>query len=102
VLAGTLTAKPEANSTKANAIAPIGRRICAGMVLSLNHPATNILAKFDHNTMQIGQCRVVFGAPCCPLCLCTLARKIKLTRAPDLQRVKQIFGPCPKWVNNGL
>jgi len=49
-------AKLEPKSAEAIAIVPIGRGICADMIL-LPHLAAKVLEKFDHNTMQIGQSR---------------------------------------------
>jgi hypothetical protein len=47
-------------NAQANVIALIDRGICAGMVLPPPFSA-NVLAKFEHNRMQIGQSRVGFG-----------------------------------------
>jgi hypothetical protein len=63
MLAGTLTPKPEAKNTEANAIVPIGRS-CADMVLASPSSGDHVHAKFDYKAIQIGQSRVGFGAFC--------------------------------------
>jgi hypothetical protein len=60
-LIGALMTNPK--SAQANAIVPIGRGICADMVLPSPF-SDNVLTKFEHNRMQIGQSRVGFGHAC--------------------------------------
>jgi hypothetical protein len=59
VLTDSPTEKHEAKIVEANAIVVIDREIRADMALP-PYPATNVVGKFDHNTMQIGQSRVGF------------------------------------------